>query len=143
MTKTLGPLNNNSVLNLLVPLKANVYIPAEIDKTAMKKESRPPAREPRRHWIDLKNMLLPMLEPYRAARANIVQGPQGPGPQGQGTQGQGTQGQGTQKTMLQSAGQPEPTLYKGHKVQGLKDKGHKDKGHKRRFCNLRALCRLR
>ncbi|XP_064649567.1 ribosome-binding protein 1-like isoform X4 [Lineus longissimus] len=110
----------------------------------MKKESRPPAREPRRHWMDLKNMLLPMLEPYRAARANIVQGPQGPGPPGQGTQGrgtrgqgtrgrgtrgQGTQGQGTLKTMLQSAGQPEPTLYKGHKVQGLQDKGHEDKGH--------------
>ncbi|XP_064622867.1 uncharacterized protein LOC135485066 [Lineus longissimus] len=85
----------------------------------MKKESRPPAREPRRHWMDPKDMLLPMLEPYRAARANIVQGPQGQGTQKQGTQGDGTQGdgtqgdgtqgqgtqeQGTQKTMLQSTG---------------------------------------
>ncbi|XP_064634993.1 ribosome-binding protein 1-like [Lineus longissimus] len=101
----------------------------------MKKESRPPAREPRRHWMDLKNMLLPMLEPYREARANIVQGPQGPpgpqgqgtqgqgtqgqGTQGQGTQGQGTQGQGTQKTMLQSVGPLQIEMMAVEKTQPL------------------------
>ncbi|XP_064621314.1 putative uncharacterized protein DDB_G0292636 [Lineus longissimus] len=49
-------------------------MPPEIDKTAMKKESRPPTRQPRRHWMDPKKMLLLMLEPYRVAEPTLYKG---------------------------------------------------------------------